>query len=96
MLKIGEFVTILFMVKRICQQCGKRAITGATSRHKRGVASKKFSNRAKKVKRTLKPNLQSASLMIQGKKKKILLCTKCLRKLKKKSSSLVLKKSKKS
>jgi large subunit ribosomal protein L28 len=65
-----------------CENCGKGKLGGATSRHSRGVASKKFEKRAHKSKRVLKPNLHRASIVINGVRKSMLLCTKCLKKLK--------------
>jgi len=43
---------------------------------------KKFEYRAKQTKRILKPNLHRSTVVVDGVKKKMMLCTKCLRKVK--------------
>jgi ribosomal protein L28 len=65
----------------VCENCGKGAITGRQHKHKKGVAAKRWRNRVAHTKKVFKPNLQSATI----KGKKMTLCTKCLRTLKKKA-----------
>jgi len=62
-----------------CDICQKKPITGRISRHKRGVAGKRWAKRAQKIAKIFKPNLQYKK--IDGKRMR--LCTKCLKKLKK-------------
>ena len=61
----------------ICESCGKATIVGRSQKHQRGVAGKRWHKRAQSTPRTFKPNLQK----FQGK----LLCTKCIKRLKKDS-----------
>ncbi len=65
-----------------CENCDKGRSRGIKQRHGRGVASKKFEYRAKQTKRILKPNLHRSTVVVDGVKKKMMLCTKCLRKVK--------------
>ena len=65
----------------ICENCGKGAITGRQHKHRKGVAAKRWRNRVAHTQKIFRPNLQSAT--IQG--KKMTLCAKCLRTLKKKA-----------
>lgn len=62
-----------------CDICGKKPVVGRTSRHKRGVAGRRWAKRAQKTVKIFKPNLQYKT--INGKKMR--LCTKCLKKIKK-------------
>ena len=62
-----------------CQICSKKRVVGRTQRHKRGVAGKRWAKRAQKTVKIFKPNLQYKK--IGGKRMR--LCTKCLKKLKK-------------
>jgi len=66
-------------MSRRCDICGKGRVIGRTSRHKRGVAGKRWLRRAPKTVKIFKPNLQYKT--IDGKRMRI--CTKCLKKLKK-------------
>ncbi|MGM0509277.1 MAG: 50S ribosomal protein L28 [Fusobacteriota bacterium] len=54
-----------------CFLCGKGARTG-----------NKVSHSNHKTKRVWRPNLQKATIMVEGSKKKVNLCTKCLKKAK--------------
>lgn len=58
--------------KRICQNCGKGILRGHRVSHAK-----------QRTKRIFKPNLHYAKIKIKGIKKRLLLCTKCLKKLKK-------------
>lgn len=71
------------MSKRVCYLCGKSPMAAVTRKHHRGVASKKFQNRAQATKKVLQVNLHRTTIIEKGRKKKVLLCTKCLRKAKK-------------
>lgn len=62
-----------------CDICGKGRVIGRTQRHKKGVAGKRWLRRAQKTVKVFKPNLQYKT--INGKRMR--LCTKCLKKLKK-------------
>lgn len=67
----------------VCDICGKETSVGRSQRHKRGVAGKRWRKRAPATSRTFKPNLQRKTLLIDGKKRKVNVCTKCLKKIKK-------------
>jgi len=67
----------------ICEICGKGKVVGRSQRHKRGVAGKRWRKKAPATSRLFKPNLQKATLTISGKKRKMKVCTKCLKKIKK-------------
>ena len=66
----------------ICELCKKKTVVGRRSKHKRGVASAKFSNKAKKVSRFFRPNLQRVTRELDGHKVSGLFCTACIRKMK--------------
>jgi len=64
-----------------CAICGKKAITG-NSITRRGLAKKKGGVGKKTTgitRRTFSPNLQSRRVLINGKIRKILICTKCIK-----------------
>jgi len=67
-----------------CQVCGKSAKIGRNSKHHRGVSSRQFAHRAKKVSRTFKPNIQKTTIRVGGLKVSLKLCAKCLKTMKKK------------
>ncbi len=67
-----------------CQICGKKARVGRISRHRRGVASKKFTHRAAKKRKIFKPNLQKISFRVGGLKMTMILCTTCIKKMRQK------------
>ncbi len=62
------------MAKRICQNCGKGLMRGNLVSHSK-----------QRAKRLFKPNLKHVKIYINGVRKKMLLCTKCLKTLKKKA-----------
>ncbi len=69
-------------MSRKCKNCGKKAITGS-SIARRGMAKKKGGVGKKTTgitKRKFYPNLQTRRIVVDGKIKKILVCTKCIRK----------------
>lgn len=67
----------------VCFNCGKGKIKGTQHRHKPGVAGRQHLRRATRTPKNFMPNLHTAYL-IEGKStKKVLLCTKCRRLLKK-------------
>lgn len=71
-----------------CDICSKRRQIGRQSRHKKGVAGKQWAKRAPKTVRIFKPNLQNVT--IDGKKMR--LCTKCLKKIRKEKTKKTEKK----
>lgn len=67
----------------MCQICGKKTVVGRSQQHKRGVAGKRWKKRAQSTPRVFKPNLQNVTLNMNDGKKKMKLCTKCIKRIKK-------------
>ena len=67
----------------ICQICGKGISVGRSQKHRRGVAGKRWKNRAPVTSRLFKPNLQRVTLRIGGERRQMKICTKCLKRIKK-------------
>jgi ribosomal protein L28 len=67
----------------MCENCGKKISAGRTQTHHRGVAGKRWKKRAPMTLRTFSPNLQKATVWINGVAHKMKLCTSCIRKFKK-------------
>lgn len=68
-------------MSRICYVCGKRTTSGGSTK-RRGLAKKKGGVGRRitgRSKRKFKPNLKKVKTVINGKRKKILVCTKCLK-----------------
>ena len=70
----------------VCQICGKKNVMGRSQKHKRGVAGKRWKFRAQETPRLFKVNLQRVTLKINGEEKKMRICTKCLKRIKKYNS----------
>ncbi len=66
-----------------CYHCGKTILFGRSHTHHRGVAGGRWKKRAPKTQRVFKPNLQVFSIFEDGKVKRVRLCTKCLKRIKK-------------
>jgi large subunit ribosomal protein L28 len=67
----------------VCQICGKVNVVGRSQKHKRGVAGKRWRFRAQETPRLFKVNLQKKTVVINGKKRQMRLCTKCIKRIKK-------------
>lgn len=67
----------------VCYNCGKGVLMGRTHTHHRGVAGGRWKKRAPKVQRVFSPNLQVVDIMVEGHEKRVKLCTKCLKRVKK-------------
>lgn len=67
----------------VCFNCGKGTIKGTQHRHKPGVAGRQHLRRAPRTPKSFVPNLHTAYLIEADYEKKVLLCTKCRRLLKK-------------
>ena len=68
-------------MSRKCAICGKKAITG-NSISRRGLSKKKGGVGKKTTgitKRRFEPNLQKKRIVIGGKVRKVLVCTKCIK-----------------
>lgn len=59
-----------------CEVCGKTVRIGRNIQHK---ATGKWFRRAPKTPRTFSPNIQRATLMVQGVPTRLNICTRCLR-----------------
>jgi len=55
-------------VSRVCQICGKKPLTGNTISHAHNV------NKTRRL-----PNLQSVKATIDGRPRRMMVCTRCLR-----------------
>jgi large subunit ribosomal protein L28 len=78
----------------ICQNCGKIKVVGRSKSHKRGVAGKRWKKRAPVTPRLFNINLQMATVVVDGKKVQMKLCTKCIKKFKNEDKILTSKKKK--
>lgn len=67
----------------ICYLCEKKTVYGRSQKHKRGIAGKRWKKRAQTTPRLFKPNLQAVTIMENGRAKKVILCTKCIKRRKK-------------
>lgn len=66
-----------------CDKCGKGRMVGKQHTHHPGVAGGRWKKRAPKTQKIFKPNLHFARVKVNGGIKRLRLCTKCLRLLKK-------------
>lgn len=78
-----------------CDRCGKGKIVFKRGRHHRGVAGGRWKHRAPKTTKISLPNLHIYNGVLNGKKGKWRLCTKCLRIAKKAQKELEKKSTKK-
>lgn len=62
---------------------GKTSQLGRSHTHHRGVAGGRWKKRAQKTLRVFKPNLQPVTIIENGKKKKVKLATKTIKRIKK-------------
>jgi large subunit ribosomal protein L28 len=67
----------------ICEICGKQTVVGGSQKHRRGVAGKRWRKRAQRTPRVFKPNLQTVTVKLNGDKKQMRLCAKCVKRIKK-------------
>lgn len=56
---------------------------GRSHTHHRGVAGGRWKKRAPKTAKLFRPNLQRVKIMLDGKEKRVKLCMKCLKRVKK-------------
>jgi len=75
-----------------CDNCGKKTQIGRQSKHRRGVASKKFRKKATKKPKSFKPNIQKTTIRVGGLKMSMKLCTTCIKTIKKKAAEKTVKK----
>lgn len=67
----------------VCYHCGKGVLFGRSHTHHRGVAGGRWKKRAPKTQRIFEPNLQSIQIVEEGAVRRVKLCTKCLKRIKK-------------
>ena len=67
----------------ICFNCKKGTVKGASHTHHRGVAGGRWRKRAPHTVRSFFANLQRVTIMIGKTEKKVNVCTKCLKRIKK-------------
>ena len=67
----------------ICYHCEKGVLYGRSHTHHRGVAGGRWKKRAPKTNRIFHANLQKALIIEEGKDKRVKLCTKCIKRIKK-------------
>lgn len=56
---------------------------GRSHTHHRGVAGGRWKKRAPKTQRVFYPNLQIVNVMVEGESKRVKLCVKCMKRVKK-------------
>jgi large subunit ribosomal protein L28 len=67
----------------VCQICRKKSKVGRSQQHRRGVAGKRWKKRAPATARVFRPNLQRKTLIVNGEKKKMRVCAKCIKRIRK-------------
>lgn len=70
-------------MSNICDRCGKGNVVGRSQKHGRGVAGKRWKKRAQVTPRIFKANIQTVSVVKDGVKTQVKLCTSCIKKFKK-------------
>lgn len=66
-----------------CYHCGKGNLYGRSHTHHRGVAGGRWKKRAPKTQRIFVANLQRMNVIEHGETKRVELCTKCLKRVRK-------------
>lgn len=67
----------------VCFHCDKGPMYGRSHTHRRGVAGGRWKKRAQKTARIFRPNLQKMSIIEKDVQAQILLCTKCIKRIRK-------------
>ncbi len=67
----------------VCNICGKATSVGGSQKHRRGVAGKRWRDRAQRTARIFRPNLQNVTVIVENTEEKMKLCTKCIKRIKK-------------
>ncbi|MFH0979875.1 MAG: L28 family ribosomal protein [Candidatus Roizmanbacteria bacterium] len=66
-----------------CYHCEKTILFGRSHTHHRGVAGGRWKKRAPKTQRIFKVNFVRLSIIENGKEKRVKLCAKCLKRVRK-------------
>lgn len=61
---------------RVCEVCGKGTGSGQNIRH---VHSGAWALRAPRTKRKFRPNLQTVTIKVKGRTRRLKVCSKCMR-----------------
>ena len=67
----------------VCEICGKKSSWGSSKQHRRGVAGKRWKKRVTPTPRLFRPNLQRVTLKINDVQKKMRICAKCIKRIRK-------------
>jgi ribosomal protein L28 len=67
----------------VCEICHKKTVVGRSQKHKRGVAGRRWRKAVTATRRVFRPNLQRKTLIIAGEKRKMRVCAKCIKRIKK-------------
>lgn len=60
----------------VCQVCAKHTVFGRNIRHS---SSGRWERKAHKTSRTFEPNLHRQRVVLDGKRQRVYICTRCLR-----------------
>jgi len=66
-----------------CYYCHKGTVLGHSHTHHRGVAGGRWKKRAPKTQKIFRVNLQAVRIIEDGKEKRVRICAKCLKRVKK-------------
>ncbi|MCX7956164.1 MAG: hypothetical protein N2593_03640 [Patescibacteria group bacterium] len=66
-----------------CFHCGKTVLFGRSHTHHRGVAGGRWKKRAQKTQRIFRVNFVRATIIEDNKEKRVKLCAKCVKRIKK-------------
>lgn len=66
---------------KVCFHCKKGNLYGRSHTHHRGVAGGRWKKRAPKTRRVFEPNLQRVRVVVEGKEEGVVLCAKCLKRI---------------
>lgn len=67
----------------VCYHCGKGVLYGRSHTHHRGVAGGRWKKRAPKTQRIFLPNLVRVDIVEDGDTRRVNLCSKCLKRIRK-------------
>jgi large subunit ribosomal protein L28 len=69
-------------MSKMCEICGKKPLTGNNVSHAHNVTKRRFNPNLQKVRtlyRRFNPNLQKVRTLYNGKVKKMVVCTSCIK-----------------
>lgn len=73
-----------------CGICKKGRMVGRQHTHHPGVAGGRWKKRAPKTQKVFLPNLHWAKIKVNGGNRRVRLCTKCLRTVKRKTTTSII------